>query len=93
MEITKKTVVELAALARLNIDASKHETWAEDLGSIFKLFDALDEVELKDKNAKVEEQSVEPLREDKAGKSFDIEEVETMAPDWQDSSFLVPKVL
>lgn len=93
MKITNETVSELAALARLKIDESKHETWAKDLGSIFKIFDALDEVEMKDQDKSDTEIEVEPLRSDTPGGSFAIEEVETMAPDWQDSSFLVPKVL
>ena len=94
MKITKENIVYVANLARLEIDEATVDTFADQIGKILEYVDALN---------RVDTEGVPPtshaifltnaFREDIEDEHLDRESVLRNAPEKDDGSFLVPKVV
>jgi aspartyl-tRNA(Asn)/glutamyl-tRNA(Gln) amidotransferase subunit C len=94
MKITKEEVVHVARLARLNLDEEAIELYAKQLGDILTYMDTLNRVDTEHvpptshaifiKNA---------FREDEVKASVPVERALANAPQSEDGSFVVPKVI
>ena len=94
MKITKENIVYVANLARLEIDEATVDTFADQIGKILEYVDALN---------RVDTEGVPPtshaifltnaFREDIEDEHLDRESVLRNAPEKDDGSFLVPKVI
>jgi aspartyl-tRNA(Asn)/glutamyl-tRNA(Gln) amidotransferase subunit C len=94
MKITKKEVLYVANLARLNVDEGEVEKLASQIGDILSYMDTLE---------KADTQGVEPtthaidltnaLREDVVHTHPGVEETLANAPEREDGMFVVPKVV
>lgn len=93
-ELTKDDAARIAALARLDIDEAKLETFTAQFADILGHVEALGEVDT---------ENVEPLyspvelgtvtREDEAEKRFPRADVLGNAPETDGSFFIVPKIV
>lgn len=93
-KITKKDVEYVAKLARLKLSEKEKEKFTKQLDQILKYVDKLNELDTE----KVKPTShVLPLknvfREDKVGKSLEVEKVLENAPEKAKGFFKVPKVI
>lgn len=94
MKISKEEVVHVARLARLNLDEEAIELYTKQLGDILTYMDTLNRVDTKDvpptshaifmKNA---------FREDEVEASVPVERALANAPESEEGSFVVPKVI
>jgi len=94
MKITKKEVVHVANLARLDLDEESIGKFAEQIDNILEYVDILNCVETK---------SVAPtshaifltnaFREDKVKEHLDRNKALANAPEKEDGNFVVPKVI
>ncbi len=88
------SVQKVARLARIEIPEHGWETIEQELGSILKFVDKINEVELSDiqpffGNA---EQSAAPMRDDRVTASLDRQDALKNAPDADGEYYLVPPV-
>ena len=94
MKITKKEVLYVAELARLNLDEAAIEKFAGQIGDILAYVDKLNEVDT---------EGVEPtshaitltnaFREDELQSHLDRDKALANAPQREDGNFVVPKVV
>lgn len=94
MKITKEEVVHVARLARLDLEDGAVELYTKQLGDILTYMDTLNRVDTKDvpptshaifmNNA---------FREDEVKASIPAERALANAPESEDGSFIVPKVI
>jgi aspartyl-tRNA(Asn)/glutamyl-tRNA(Gln) amidotransferase subunit C len=94
MKITKDEVLYVADLARLDLDEEAIETFAGQIGKILQYVDTLNEVDT---------EGIRPtshaifltnaFREDEPGPHLDREQALANAPEKDDGSFIVPKVI
>jgi len=94
MKITKEEVLHVAQLARLDIDETAIDTLAEQIGKILEYVDTLN---------RVNTEGVPPtthaimltnaFREDAEKEHLDREAALANAPEQEDGSFVVPKVI
>ena len=94
MKITKEEVRHVADLARLDLDDAAIDTFADQLGSILEYVDTLNLVN----TAGVRPTShaiflTNAFREDEPGVHLDREQALGNAPEKEDGSFLVPKIV
>ena len=94
MKITKEDILYVANLARLEIDESSIETFAGQIGKILEYVDALNRVDTDD----VPPTShaiflTNAFREDVETGHLNRESVLCNAPEKEEGSFLVPKVV
>lgn len=94
MKITKEEVRHVAELARLDIDEADLDRFARDLGNILEHAEKLGQVD----TAGVEPTShaVEisnAFREDLVGEHLDNEEAVENAPEAEEGSFVVPRII
>jgi aspartyl-tRNA(Asn)/glutamyl-tRNA(Gln) amidotransferase subunit C len=94
MKITKKDVIEIAELARLEFEESQIDKFTSQFENIMKFISKLDELNTDDiePTSHVLEMST-PLREDKVDKWLSQEESLNNAPEGIDGFFGVPKVI
>jgi aspartyl-tRNA(Asn)/glutamyl-tRNA(Gln) amidotransferase subunit C len=94
MSIEKKTIENLATLARLEIDDQRIEEISQRLGSVLKL---VDQLQAADTNNLMDNfhasQATQRLREDKVTEFNQRDAFQAIAPDTEDSLYLVPKVI
>ncbi len=94
MKITKQEVMHVAALARLNIDESAVEVFADQLGGILEYMEALNRL---DTSGVLPTSHVLDLcnvfREDTPAKNLEAEKALANAPCAEDGQFIVPKVI
>jgi aspartyl-tRNA(Asn)/glutamyl-tRNA(Gln) amidotransferase subunit C len=94
MPITKEDIIHVANLARLEVGEADIETFVDQLGEVLEYVNTLKQVDT---------QGVPPtshaisltnaFREDEASGHLDPDEALSNAPEKEDGSFLVPKVV
>ena len=94
MKITKKEVLYVADLARLNLDAAAIEKFAGQIGEILEYVDKLNEVNTEGVKPTSHAISLNnAFREDEQKEHLDREQALANAPQKEDGNFLVPKVV
>ena len=94
MKITKEEVLYVADLARLNLDEAAIDKFAGQIGEILDYVDQLNEVD----TAGVKPTShaislTNAFREDEPKEHLDREKALGNAPEKEDGSFIVPKII
>jgi len=92
--IDEKTVDWIANLARLELNEDEKKEMSSQLTKILDYMDVLNELDLE--NVEITAHTLDlknVMREDKVRKSFDTEEVEKLAPEWQNNHFVVPRII
>ena len=94
MAITKADIIHVADLARLEVSDADMETFVEQLGEVLEYVNTLN---------RVDTEGVEPtshaisltnaFREDRTSEHLDREKALRNAPEKEDGSFLVPKIV
>ena len=94
MRITKEEVVHVAKLARLNLDEQAIEVYTKQLGDILTYMDTLNRVDTKDVPPTSHAIFINnAFREDEVKASVSVERALANAPQSDDGSFVVPKVI
>ena len=94
MKITKEDILHVADLARLDIDESSIETFAGQIGKILEYVDTLNRVNTDEVPATSHAISLtNAFREDVEAGHLNRESALCNAPEKEDGSFLVPKVV
>ncbi len=94
MRISKEEVVHVAKLARLNLDEEAIEIYTRQLGDILTYMDTLNRVDTKDVPPTSHAIFINnAFREDEVKASVPVERVLANAPQSEDGSFVVPKVI
>jgi len=94
MKLTKKEVLHVATLARLNIEESLIDTFADQLGDILEYVETLDRLDTA--NVPPTFHAVDKsnaFREDRTTGHLDRESALSNAPEADDGYFFVPKVI
>ena len=94
MKITREEVVHVAKLARLNLDDEAVEVYTKQLGDILTYMDTLNSVDTKDVPPTSHAIFINnAFREDEVKASVSVERALANAPQSDDGSFVVPKVV
>ncbi len=90
----KEDILYTAKLANLSYDENDLEKVEKGLNDILSYMDMISEVDTEGVEPLTHVmETVNVLREDETGETLPIEEVQKNAPDWDDRSFKVPKVM
>jgi aspartyl-tRNA(Asn)/glutamyl-tRNA(Gln) amidotransferase subunit C len=94
MKITKEDVIRVAHLARLDIEQKAIESYAEQIGKVLEYVDMLKQVNT---DAVVPTSHVmdipHPFRNDDLVKPLDSKSALANAPEKENGSFLVPRII
>ena len=94
MKITKEEVIHVAALARLNLDEEAIALYTKQLGDILAYMDTLNGVDTKDVPPTSHAISItNAFRDDEVRPSIEREGALKNAPESEDGSFVVPKII
>jgi len=94
MKITKEEVIHVAKLARLDVDEALIDKFAKQIGTILAYVDKLNQVETKGIASTSHAISLtNAFREDNEQDVFDKDAALANAPEKEDGSFVVPKVV
>ena len=94
MKITKEEVVHVAKLARLNLDDRAIALYTKQLGDILTYMDTLNRVDTKDVPPTSHAIFINnAFRDDEVKASIPVERALTNAPESENGSFVVPKVV
>ncbi len=94
MEITRKEVEYVAALARIEFDEAKLEKFTTDLGDIISFFDKLNELEINDEVPLYKmPDNTHAMREDFVLPSIPRKDILLNAPEHYDACIIVPSVV
>jgi aspartyl-tRNA(Asn)/glutamyl-tRNA(Gln) amidotransferase subunit C len=94
MKITKEEVIHVAALARLNLDEESIGLYTKQLGDILAYMETLNGVDTKDVPPTSHAISINnAFRDDEVQPSIPQEGALENAPESEDGSFVVPKVI
>ncbi|MEZ4577049.1 MAG: Asp-tRNA(Asn)/Glu-tRNA(Gln) amidotransferase subunit GatC [Desulfobacterales bacterium] len=94
MKLTKEEVLHVATLARLNIDASRIDTFADQLGNILEYVETLDQIDTREVVPTFHAvDKSNAFRDDAAAAHLDREAALANAPEAEDGYFIVPKVI
>ena len=94
MKISKDEVIHVAALARLNLDDSKIDMFADQLGDILEYVEALDQLDTSDILPTFHAVDISnAFRDDRVKPHLDRKEAVANAPEEDDGNFIVPKVI
>lgn len=94
MKITKQEVLHVAHLARLNMDESQIDRFADQLGNILEYVETLNQLDTAGIPATSHAiDMVNAFREDELGSSLDRPSALANAPEEDDGSYIVPKVI
>ena len=94
MKITKEEVLHVAKLARLNMDEASVDKFAGQISTILEYMDTLNQVDTEGVKATSHAISLtNAFREDEATGHLDREAALANAPEKEDGSFIVPKVV
>jgi aspartyl-tRNA(Asn)/glutamyl-tRNA(Gln) amidotransferase subunit C len=94
MKISKDEVMYVAMLARLDIDKASIDSFAHQLGKILEYIDTLNQVPTEGVPPTSHAISLtNALREDVETEHLDRESALSNAPEQEDGSFIVPKVV
>ena len=94
MKLTKEEVLHVATLARLNVDESLVDTFADQLGNILEYVETLDKLDTR--NVPPTFHAVDKsnaFREDRTNNHLDRKAAVSNAPEEDDGYFIVPKVI
>jgi len=94
MGIDRDTIEWVMDLAKLNLNEKEKIEMETQLGKILEYMDVLNELDLE--NVKPTAHTLgfsNVTRKDEVEKSFDIDVVEKLAPEWDNSSIVVPRVI
>ena len=94
MKITKEEVIHVAKLARLDVDEALIDKFAKQIGMILEHVDALNQVDTEGVASTSHAISLtNAFRQDNERDLFDKESALANAPETEDGSFVVPKVI
>jgi len=94
MKITKDEVTYVANLARLELDDESAEKFVGQIGEILEYIDKLNKVDTSEVSATSHAISLNnAFREDKVEQHLDRDAALSNAPEKEDGSFVVPKVV
>ncbi|OEU50431.1 MAG: asparaginyl/glutamyl-tRNA amidotransferase subunit C [Desulfobacterales bacterium C00003060] len=94
MKITKKEVVHVAKLARLDLDEEAIDTYTGQLEDILTYMDTLNRVDTRDISPTSHAIFISnAFREDEVKPSISVESALANAPRSENGSFVVPKVI
>jgi aspartyl-tRNA(Asn)/glutamyl-tRNA(Gln) amidotransferase subunit C len=94
MKITKDEVMHVAKLARLHLDENAVELYTKQLGDILTYMETLNRVDTENVPPTSHATSTDSaFREDEVRASMPSEEALANAPQSEDGSFVVPKVI
>ncbi len=94
MKITRDEVLYVADLARLDLDEASIEAFAEQIANILEYVDMLNQVDTEGINPTSHAISLtNAFREDEEKGHLEREQVLANAPEKEDGSFIVPKVV
>ena len=94
MKITKDEVLYVANLARLELDETAIETYTEQLGNILEYIDTLNQIPTEGVPPTSHAISLtNAFREDVETQHLDRDSALSNAPEKEDGSFIVPKVV
>jgi aspartyl-tRNA(Asn)/glutamyl-tRNA(Gln) amidotransferase subunit C len=94
MKITKKEVLYVADLARLDLDAAAIDKFAEQIGDVLEYVDKLNEVDTEGLRPTSHAISLtNAFREDELRQPLERDKVLANAPEKEDGNFVVPKVV
>ncbi|NVM22671.1 MAG: Asp-tRNA(Asn)/Glu-tRNA(Gln) amidotransferase subunit GatC [Desulfobacterales bacterium] len=94
MKITKEQVAHVAKLARLRLDDAAVELYTGQLGDILEYMDTLNSLDIKEVAATSHAISIiNAFREDEVKSSMPVKRALSNAPQSEDGSFIVPKVI
>tara|TARA_B100001248_G_C27139158_1_gene343727 strand:+ start:90 stop:374 length:285 start_codon:yes stop_codon:yes gene_type:complete len=93
MTIERKTIENLASLARIAIDDKQIDEVSQRLKSVLALVDQLQAADISGLADTVQMEQKQRLREDKVSETDHREELQAIAPDTESGLFLVPKVI
>ena len=94
MKITKDEVTHVADLARLELDDASVDKFAGQIGEILEYIDKLNTIDTSGVEAMSHAISLcNAFREDRGEEHLDREKALSSAPEKEDGSFVVPKVV
>jgi aspartyl-tRNA(Asn)/glutamyl-tRNA(Gln) amidotransferase subunit C len=94
MKITKEEVMHVADLARLDLDAAAIDKFAGQIGTILEYVDTLNRVDTRGVTPTAHAISLSnAFREDEETGHLETEKALSNAPEKEDGSFVVPKVV
>ncbi|MDA8403161.1 MAG: Asp-tRNA(Asn)/Glu-tRNA(Gln) amidotransferase subunit GatC [Desulfobacteraceae bacterium] len=94
MKLTRKDVLHVAALARLNLHESAIDTFAEQLGAVLEYAAALNSLDTAHVPPTFHAVDIANVfREDAPGIHLDRNDAFANAPEAEDGHFIVPKVI
>lgn len=94
MNITKDQVLHVARLARLDLDADSVDTFVEQLGQILDYVEALNRVDTE--GVRPTSHAIDltnAVRKDEERPQLDVDSALSNAPERDDETFIVPKVI
>lgn len=93
-KITKEEIIRVGKLARLHLDDAAVELYAEQLGNILAYMDTLNRVDTNGVTSTSHAISInDAFRDDEVKPSMPVDRGLTNAPQSEDGSFVVPKVI
>jgi aspartyl-tRNA(Asn)/glutamyl-tRNA(Gln) amidotransferase subunit C len=94
MKISKDQVLHVAGLARLNIDASETDMFADQLGDILEYIETLSQLDTTDVPPTFHAVDISnAFREDRIKPHLDRKKAIANAPEEESGNFIVPKVI
>ena len=94
MKISKDEVLHVARLARLDIDKASVDSFADQLGKILEYIETLNSVDTEGVPATFHAISItNAFREDKQREHLEREKALANAPEVEEGSFVVPKII
>jgi aspartyl-tRNA(Asn)/glutamyl-tRNA(Gln) amidotransferase subunit C len=94
MKITEEEVAHVASLAKLTIDSQDVKKFAQNLGEILAYAESLNQVDTTDIVATSHAVEIcNAFREDEILKHLDTADAMANAPESEDGSFVVPRVI
>lgn len=94
MKIDEKDIVKVASLARLELTGAEKDEFSRQLSDIIEYVEKINELDTASVEAAdhiVELNNV--FRSDTVSKSIEREELQKIAPDFQDGYIVVPKII
>ena len=94
VKITKEEIIQVGKLARLHLDDAAVELYTEQLGNILTYMDTLNRVDTKGVTSTSHAIFINnAFRHDEVKPSMPVDHGLTNAPESEDGSFVVPKVI
>jgi len=94
MKLTNEEVLHVATLARLNIDESLIDTFADQLGNILEYVETLDRIDTRDVAPTFHAvDKSNAFRKDSPAGHLERKSAVANAPEEEDGYFIVPKVI